>query len=287
MDEEEDIVEVRVVDEFDDLEAELDHDPDEIRMHSSDIREEASEIAIKAIHDGLEFSGSLPTVRRAAIVLIIAGSLLGFWFGVLSIAADPSDILGESNQLLDADQTISGFIITEILDDENGGDSPEGVEIRLLDGSYELIDRQFTDQDGRFQFSDQPTEVRVIEVKSEGNITERRVLIPGEISQLTITLRAGDPDVVAEIDLRLASNLEDNIRLGTIVAFFTVFSSALGFGAAMETLRGNSYRRAQWLSGLALFSRGGVFIGPGLILGGMALNRLAKQQFTDQIEPEE
>lgn len=287
MDEEEDIVEVRVVDEFDDLEAELDQDPDEIRMHSSDIREEASEIAIKAIHDGLEFSGSLPTVRRAAIVLIIAGSLLGFWFGVLSIAADPSDILGESNQLLDADQTISGFIITEILDDENGGDSPEGIEIRLLDGSYELIDRQFTDQDGRFQFSDQPTEVRVIEVKSEGNITERRVLIPGEISQLTITLRAGDPDVVAEIDLRLASNLEDNIRLGTIVAFFTVFSSALGFGAAMETLRGNSYRRAQWLSGLALFSRGGVFIGPGLILGGMALNRLAKQQFSDQIEPEE
>ncbi|MEC9118898.1 MAG: hypothetical protein VX854_05120, partial [Candidatus Thermoplasmatota archaeon] len=123
MDEEEDIVEVRVVDEFDDLEAELDHDPDEIRMDSSDIREEASEIAIKAIHDGLEFSGSLPTVRRASIVLIITGSLLGFWFGVLSIAADPSDILGESNQLLDADQTISGFIITEILDDENGGDS--------------------------------------------------------------------------------------------------------------------------------------------------------------------
>ena len=287
MDEEEDIVEVRVVDEFDDLEAELDHDPDEIRMDSSDIREEASEIAIRAIHEGLEFSGSLPTVRRAAIVLIIAGSLLGFWFGVLSIAAAPSDILGESNQLLDTDQTISGLIITEILDDENGGDSPEGVEIRLLDGSYELIDRQFTDQDGRFQFSDQPTEVRVIEVESEGNITERRVLIPGEISQLTITLRAGDPDVVAEIDLRLASNLEDNIRLGTIVAFFTVFSSALGFGAAMETLRGNSYRRAQWLSGLALFSRGGVFIGPGLILGGMALNRLAKQQFSDQIEPEE
>ena len=273
------------MDEFDDLEAELDHDPDEIRMDSSDIREEASEIAIKAIHDGLEFSGSLPTVRRAAIVLIITGSLLGFWFGVLSIAADPSDILGESNQLLDADQTISGFIITEILDDENGGDSPEGVEIRLLDGSYELIDRQFTDQDGRFQFSDQPTEVRVIEVESEGNITERRVLIPGEISQLTITLRAGEG--TQEIDLRLASNLEDNIRLGTIVAFFTVFSSALGFGAAMETLRGNSYRRAQWLSGLALFSRGGVFIGPGLILGGMALNRLAKQQFSDQIEPEE
>ena len=97
----------------------------------------------------------------------------------------------------------------------------------------------------------------------------------------------GDESRIEEVDLRLASNLEDNIRLGTIVAFFTVFSSALGFGAALETLRGNSYRRAQWLSGLALFSRGGVFIGPGLILGGMALNRLAKQQFSDQIEPEE
>ena len=98
MDEDEEIIEVRVVDEFDDLEAELDLGPDEIRIDSSDIREEASEIAIRAIHEGLEFSGSLPTVRRAAIVLIIAGSLLGLWFGVLSIAADPSDILGDGSQ---------------------------------------------------------------------------------------------------------------------------------------------------------------------------------------------
>jgi len=285
MNEEEEIVSVRVVDEFDDLEAELDSNPDEVRIDSSDIREEASEIAIKAIHDGLEFSGSLPTVRRIAIVLIVAGSLLGLWFGVLSIAADPSDILGDNTQSLNADQIISGLIVTEIIDGDSGGDTPEGVEVRLLSSSGELVDRKFTDQDGRFQFSNQTTEVRIIEVQSEGNITERRVLVPGEVSQLTITLRAGDG--VNEVDLRRVSNLEDSVRLGTIVAFFTVFSSALGFGAAMETLRGNSYRRAQWLSGLALFSRGGVFIGPGLILGGMALNRLAKQQFSDQIETEE
>ena len=285
MNEEEEIVSVRVVDEFDDLEAELDSNPDVVRIDSSDIREEASEIAIKAIHDGLEFSGSLPTVRRIAIVLIVAGSLLGLWFGVLSIAADPSDILGDNIQSLNADQIISGLIVTEIIDGDSGGDTPEGVEVRLLSSSGELVDRKFTDQDGRFQFSNQTTEVRIIEVQSEGNITERRVLVPGEVSQLTITLRAGDG--VNEVDLRRVSNLEDSVRLGTIVAFFTVFSSALGFGAAMETLRGNSYRRAQWLSGLALFSRGGVFIGPGLILGGMALNRLAKQQFSDQIETEE
>lgn len=285
MNEEEEIISVRVVDEFDDLEAELDSNPDEVRIDSSDIREEASEIAIKAIHDGLEFSGSLPTVRRIAIVLIVAGSLLGLWFGVLSIAADPSDILGDNIQSLNADQIISGLIVTEIIDGDSGGDTPEGVEVRLLSSSGELVDRKFTDQDGRFQFSNQTTEVRIIEVQSEGNITERRVLVPGEVSQLTITLRAGDG--VNEVDLRRVSNLEDSVRLGTIVAFFTVFSSALGFGAAMETLRGNSYRRAQWLSGLALFSRGGVFIGPGLILGGMALNRLAKQQFSDQIETEE
>ena len=285
MNEEEEIVSVRVVDEFDDLEAELDSNPDEVRIDSSDIREEASEIAIKAIHDGLEFSGSLPTVRRIAIVLIVAGSLLGLWFGVLSIAADPSDILGDNIQSLNADQIISGLIVTEIIDGDSGGDTPEGVEVRLLSSSGELVDRKFTDQDGRFQFSNQTTEVRIIEVQSDGNITERRVLVPGEVSQLTITLRAGDG--VNEVDLRRVSNLEDSVRLGTIVAFFTVFSSALGFGAAMETLRGNSYRRAQWLSGLALFSRGGVFIGPGLILGGMALNRLAKQQFSDQIETEE
>ena len=285
MEEDEEIISVRVVDEFDDLEAELDGNTDEVRIDSSDIREEASEIAIRAIHDGLEFGGSLSSVRRAAIVLIIAGSLLGLWFGVLSIAADPSDILGENNQNMNPDQTISGLIVTEILDDENGGDTPQGIEVHLLDSFGDFIDRQFTDQDGRFQFSNLTTEVRIIEVRSEGNITERRVLIPGEVSQLTITLRSGEG--INEVDLRSASNLQDSVTVATITAFFTVFSSALGFGAAMETLRGNSYRRAQWLSGLALFSRGGVFIGPGLILGGMALNRLAKQQFSDQMEPEE
>ncbi len=285
MDEDDEIVEVRVVDEFDDLEAELDGTSDEIRVDSSDIREEATEVAIRAIHDGLEFSGGLQTVRRIAIVLIVAGSLLGLWFGVLSIAADPSDLLGENSQLMDADQTISGLIVTEILDNETGGETPEGIEVRLLDESGGLIDREFTDQDGRFQFPDQPVEVRIIEVQSEGNITERRILVPGEVSQLTITVRSGSG--INEVDLRLDSNLEDSVALGTVIAFFTVFSASLGFGGAMETLRGNSYRRAQWLAGLALFSRGGVFIGPGLILGGIALNRLAKQQFSDQSEPEE
>ncbi len=285
MDDEDEIIEVRVVDEFDDLEAELDNDSNEIRVDSSDIREEASEVAIRAIHEGLEFGGGLPTVRRIAIVLIVAGSLLGLWFGVLSIAADPSDILGDNLQLESSDQTISGLIVTEILDDQSGGETPSGVEVRLLDESDVLINRSFTDQDGRFQFTNQPLEVRIIEVQSEGNITERRILVPGEVSQLTITLRSGSG--TNEVDLRLESNLEDSVALGTVIAFFTVFSASLGFGSAMETLRGNSYRRAQWLAGLALFSRGGVFIGPGLILGGMALNRLAKQQFSDQSEPEE
>ena len=103
MDDEDEIIEVRVVDEFDDLEAELDNDSNEIRVDSSDIREEASEVAIRAIHEGLEFGGGLPTVRRIAIVLIVAGSLLGLWFGVLSIAADPSDILGDNLQLESSD----------------------------------------------------------------------------------------------------------------------------------------------------------------------------------------
>ena len=64
-----DLIKVRVMDEFDDLENELAADEEEIRVDSSDIRTEASEIAIRAIRQGAEIGGELPVVRKIAIMI--------------------------------------------------------------------------------------------------------------------------------------------------------------------------------------------------------------------------
>ena len=54
MQDDDDLVKVGVMDEFDDLESELAADEEEIRVDSSDVRTEASEIAIRAIRQGAE-----------------------------------------------------------------------------------------------------------------------------------------------------------------------------------------------------------------------------------------
>ena len=62
----------------------------------------------------------------------------------------------------------------------------------------------------------------------------------------------------------------------------TLLFALVGFFAAAEAQRGVKYRRAQYLCGIALFSRGLIFFGPLLILFGMALLAIAKEQFLDQ-----
>ena len=58
MQDDEGLVRVRVMDEFDDLESELTaEEEEEIRVDSSDVRTEASEIAIRAIRQGAEIGG--------------------------------------------------------------------------------------------------------------------------------------------------------------------------------------------------------------------------------------
>ena len=286
MQDDDDLIKVRILDEFDDLENELsEEEGEEIRVDSSDVRTEASEIAIRAIRQGAEIGGELPVVRKIAIMLIMAGSLLGLLFGALLISADPSDLLSNPTGIVDGEAVVAGLLVNEITEDGEGGEYLEGVEVKLLDENEELISFTFTDQNGRFIFEEQTRQTRIVEVRTDGNITEQRILIPGEVTQLTITMRAGSG--TNNVDLRMESTLQDSVEVGTAVAIFTVITAAIGFGGAMEALRGNSYRRTQWLSGIALFSRGGVFIGPGLILAGMALNRIARRQFEDWNEREE
>ena len=92
---------------------------------------------------------------------------------------------------------------------------------------------------------------------------------------------------VIEIDWRGESNLSQAATLATIIAILTLISGISGVRGGFEVLHGKSYRKAWWFSFIGLWSRGGLFIGPLLILIGMALSSLTKHQFTiDEINIE-
>jgi sugar phosphate permease len=61
----------------------------------------------------------------------------------------------------------------------------------------------------------------------------------------------------------------------------TVITAFIGFQAAVEVRRAKHYRRTQYLAGISLFSRGLIVFGPLLILIGMIMLVIAKEQFSD------
>ena len=235
----------------------------------------------------LQRGGEVPTIRKAAVMLIVAGSFLGLLFGGLLFSADTSDLLGGLELTSDASPSVSG-IVQSALDIENGtdGETVEGAEVMLLqiDGDA-IIARTFTGSDGRFLFEDVVAEQVAVEVRQPGNVTERRLIKPGERAQLVITLATGSG--VDEIDLRTESHLDQSVALGTAISAVTVGAALLGLLGGWQAHRAVAYRRTQWLCGLAMFSRGGIFIGPTLILAGMVLLTIAKQQFADVGESSE
>ena len=85
----------------------------------------------------------------------------------------------------------------------------------------------------------------------------------------------------------IRDSLEGAVLLASVVASLTVISALFGLVGATEARRGKRYRRTQYLCGLALFSRGGIFIGPMLILVGMGMLSATKHQFEDFEEDED
>jgi len=224
-------------------------------------------------------------VRNLAVLLVVVGSLLGVSSGMLLVSSDPRDLI--SSPLFEAQQSVDlhGLVLTD-LDAQNstGGEPVEGVQVELLrldDDTSEA--RTQTGPDGRFTFTDLPRKEMLLRVTHAGNVTIERTLIPGDLPEVTLTLRVGEG--VDERDLRTESGLASAVQLSTAIAFLSLVAAGLGFAGAMEARRGLRYRRTQWLCGLGLFSRGNIFFGPLLILMGMALLMVARPQFLDQHRP--
>ena len=224
---------------------------------------------------------------NTAFALIVVGSLLGLWFGVLLFAADPQDVLENPLFLDDSTATVNGQIITAAdVENQTGGEPVEGLQILLLNIEDQPTSHNaYTNRDGRFTIENVPQQSFILKVSHEGNKTLRITFNPGDQADLSLTLTPGEG--IIEEDIRQETDLDSPVLLASIVASLTIVSALLGIMGAFESRRSMYYRRTQYLCGLALFSRGGVFIGPMLILAGMALLSATKNRFEDIEENED
>ena len=89
-----------------------------------------------------------PSTRVAGAILIIIGSLLGVWLGILLVSGNPDEILSATP---DSYSDVSGIVISERTGNDSGGEPVEGVRVRLLSIEGATTGKEtFTDSDGRF-----------------------------------------------------------------------------------------------------------------------------------------
>ncbi|MBV23181.1 MAG: hypothetical protein CMA53_03685 [Euryarchaeota archaeon] len=224
-----------------------------------------------------------PATRVAGAILIILGSALGAMLGVLLMAADPADIMGQIGEGQSSD-TVNGLVISS-LDNNSGGDPIEGVLIELLNEDRTTIGSDITDSGGRFSIIDAPRQSSILYVQHPDNNTVEILLVPGDHSQIVVTLEPGD-GFIGPIDMRGDSNLADSVFVGFFIAAITLLTGLAGIVGGLEVYNGNKYNRSWWLTFFGLFSRGMIFIGPLLILIGLGLMYLTRDQFTDYISSE-
>ncbi len=224
-----------------------------------------------------------PATRVAGAILIILGSALGAMLGVLLMAADPADIMGQIGADESSD-TVNGVVISS-LSNNTGGDPIEGVLVELLNEDRTTIDSDLTDSGGRFSIVDVPRQSSILYIQHPDNKTVEILLVPGDHSQIIVTLEPGD-GFIGPLDMRGESNLADSVFVGFFVAAVTLLSGLAGIVGGLEAYNGNKYNRSWWLAFFGLFSRGMIFIGPLLILIGIGLMYLTRDQFTDYISPE-
>ena len=103
-------------------------------------------------------------------------------------------------------------------------------------------------------------------------------MVPGDNAQIAVTLTPGNGEQI--IDILGESHLGEAVSLATAIAALTILLGLAGCYGGVEAYRGSSYRRSWWLAFLGLWSRGMIFIGPLLILTGMGLVTLTREQFS-------
>ena len=252
---------------------------EELVVHSSELERAVEKATVKFQEkiDELDQSDRSRILTLAASLILI-GSIFGMATGALILNGNPDELLNST--LFETTDTVD---ITGLAVEAVDGNGVENVTIQLLRfGTDEVIAETLTDGYGYFNFQQVITQATTLKVTSDGYVTVERDFIPEEAGVRPITMTPGNGE---RYENHIANSggwtLESAVGLSTAIGIITVISALIGFQAAFEVRRAKHYRRTQYLAGLSLFSRGLIVFGPLLILTGMILLVIAKQQFSD------
>lgn len=207
--------------------------------------------------------------------LIFIGSVLGIITGLLLLQGNPTDLLGNT---LEVDDVVD---VRGIVLESESGDSIEGVTIELLDlDSKTVLQTANTNSYGYYEFENVVPEPHILRVTLEGYKTVERTISATNVNQDAFTLTTGE-GIVVEDETTSSSGwtLENAVALSTGIALVTIVAGVVGLYSAVGARKQQHYRRTQYFAGIALLSRGFIVFGPFLILCGMGLMVLAKDEF--------
>ena len=207
--------------------------------------------------------------------LIFIGSVLGIITGLLLLQGNPTDLLGNT---LEVDDVID---VRGIVLESESGDSIEGVTIELLDvDTKTVLQTANTNSYGYYEFENVVPEPHVLRVTLEGYKTVERTISATNVNQDAFTLTTGEGFVVEDETTSSSGwTLENAVALSTGIALVTIVAGVVGLYSAVGARKQQHYRRTQYFAGIALLSRGFIVFGPFLILCGMGLMVLAKDEF--------
>ena len=216
-------------------------------------------------------------IRKFASILILVGSILGIFSGAIILQGNPSELLNSSI----FEQTQSVDITGQTLDLEGNG--IYNVSIILLDyESSETIRSTITNDNGYFQLKDVKADRMILKVSLEGYDTIERTFVAVDGFMQPFTMKNGSGLVTEDFTSEESGwSLEAAVALSSFIGIMTILTGFVGIQASIETKRAKRYRRTQYLAGVSLFSRGLIIFGPILILAGMGLLVLTKEQFED------
>tara|TARA_B110000444_G_C18851032_1_gene605638 strand:- start:6701 stop:7543 length:843 start_codon:yes stop_codon:yes gene_type:complete len=219
-------------------------------------------------------------LRKLASVLILIGSLLGIFSGGIILQGNPSELLSSSL----FEQTQSVDITGQTLDIE--GQALFNVSIELVDyDTSETLQVTFTNDNGYFQLKNVKSDTMLLRVSLQGYNTIERTFDAVDGIMQPFTMKNGSETTEELFETEDSGwSLEAAVGLSTFIGVMTVLTGIVGIQASVEVRRAKRYRRTQYLAGISLFSRGLILFGPILILVGMGLLALSKEQFEDSEE---
>tara|TARA_B100000927_G_scaffold42435_1_gene30206 strand:- start:604 stop:1449 length:846 start_codon:yes stop_codon:yes gene_type:complete len=242
--------------------------------------EDEQEIVVKPMID-LDYDDR-ERLRMIVAILVLVGSILGVVSGGILLQGNPDELLNSTifNEAETVDLT--GQILTV------DGVTLENATIELYEEkNVVVIQSTSSDQNGYFQFYNVKPEIMEIRVVISGYQSVERTLRAenGLIAPFTM-VEGNSSSIIQEntVGSEGGWSLEAAVALSTFLGIVTIVTGFVGIQASVEIRRGKKYRRTQYLAGISLFSRGLIWIGPILILAGIALNSMVKDQYEDYIE---